>query len=83
MNALELDTPGWRVWLAEHAATADEAWLAVPRGRHPEAVEQALCFGWIDSLARRDGDGRFVQRFSPRRRGRTTTASRRPPSAGS
>jgi uncharacterized protein YdeI (YjbR/CyaY-like superfamily) len=67
------DVAGWRAWLAEHGATAGEAWLVVHRRgggpSHAEAVEQALCFGWIDSLARRRDAGSFLQRFSPRRAG--------------
>lgn len=47
------------------------------RSKHPvegvipylEVVEEALCFGWIDSTMKRLSDGRLVQRLSPRRRG--------------
>jgi uncharacterized protein YdeI (YjbR/CyaY-like superfamily) len=63
----------WRAWLAGHAEAAGEVWLVVHRRgggpSHAEAVEQALCFGWIDSLARRRDAGSFLQRFSPRRAG--------------
>lgn len=73
MTALELDVARWRAWLAANGGTAGEAWLVVHRRGggpgHAEAVEQALCFGWIDSLARRRDDDSFVQRFSPRRAG--------------
>ena len=64
----------WREWLAAHAASAAEVWLVIPHassGRpgvsHREAIEEALCFGWIDSLARRHDDSSWRQRFSPRR----------------
>jgi uncharacterized protein YdeI (YjbR/CyaY-like superfamily) len=73
VNAVELDVPAWRAWLAQHGGSAGECWLVVHRRgggpSHAEAVEQALCFGWIDSLARRRDDETFGQRFSPRRAG--------------
>jgi uncharacterized protein YdeI (YjbR/CyaY-like superfamily) len=66
----------WRVWLAEHHATADGVWLVSWRkvtGRpavgYDAAVEEALCFGWIDSLARKLDEERGMQLFTPRRRG--------------
>jgi len=65
----------FRTWLAEHHATASECWVVVQRGRpndeetfwYLDAVEEALCFGWIDSSARYI-DGVLMQRFSPRRK---------------
>jgi uncharacterized protein YdeI (YjbR/CyaY-like superfamily) len=64
----------WREWLDAHAASAAEVWLVIPHARsgrpgisHREAIEEALCFGWIDSLARRHDDSSWRQRFSPRR----------------
>ena len=52
----------WRAWLARNGQTATEVWLVlhhrgsgIPGPRYHEAVEQALCFGWIDSLHRRHG----------------------------
>jgi uncharacterized protein YdeI (YjbR/CyaY-like superfamily) len=64
----------WRAWLQAHAASAPEAWLVIPHARsgrpgisHREAIEEALCFGWIDSIARRHDDSSWRQRFSPRR----------------
>lgn len=67
------DRAAFRAWLVEHAATEPECWVAVRRGRpvddgvfwYLDAVEEALCFGWIDSIAR-DVDGVRMQRFSPR-----------------
>lgn len=63
----------FRAWLQEHHASEPECWVAVKRGRPAEdgafyyldAVEEALCFGWIDSVAR-PVDGVRLQRFSPR-----------------
>jgi uncharacterized protein YdeI (YjbR/CyaY-like superfamily) len=64
----------WREWLQAHAGSAAEVWLVIPHARsgrpgisHREAIEEALCFGWIDSLARRHDDSSWRQRFSPRR----------------
>jgi uncharacterized protein YdeI (YjbR/CyaY-like superfamily) len=70
-----VDIAEWRAWLAEHGATEREAWLVIPRGSsgigYSEAVEQALCFGWIDGLHRRRDDTSSVLRFTPRRPGST------------
>jgi uncharacterized protein YdeI (YjbR/CyaY-like superfamily) len=64
----------WRAWLAKHHAKADEIWLVYyrkhtgkPRIPYNDAVEEALCFGWIDSILKRVDDERLAQRFSPRR----------------
>jgi uncharacterized protein YdeI (YjbR/CyaY-like superfamily) len=64
----------WRAWLAEHAESESEVWLvirhqdsATPSVRYGEAIEQALCFGWIDSRARKRDADSFELRFSPRR----------------
>jgi uncharacterized protein YdeI (YjbR/CyaY-like superfamily) len=66
----------WRRWLAEHHATSDGAWLVSwkrPTGRpavpYDDAVEEALCFGWIDSQAKTLDDERSAQLFTPRKPG--------------
>ena len=63
----------WRSWLAEHYNTEREIWLLFakkasgkPRIPYNDAVEEALCFGWIDSTAKRVDDVFYAQRFSPR-----------------
>lgn len=64
-------------WYMSHHATVGEFWLRVNRSkadcpgvlRYADAVEVALCFGWIDSTLKRIDDGKPVQRFSPRRKG--------------
>jgi len=64
----------WRTWLVENHATAEELWLVFykkhtgkPGVTYDEAVEEALCFGWIDGILKRiDGDKHMV-RFCPRR----------------
>ncbi len=63
----------WRAWLKSHYRAEKEIWLIYykehtgqPRVPYNEAVEEALCFGWIDSTVRRIDDARYAQRFSPR-----------------
>ncbi len=71
---VEAATPAeWRAWLERHAGTEAEAWLVIPHARsgrpgisHRQAIEEALCFGWIDGLARRHDEGSWRQRFTPR-----------------
>ncbi len=67
-----------RAWLTEHHETATELWVGFYRkssGRPsitwPEAVDEALCFGWIDSVGRRIDDESYANRFTPRRKGST------------
>ena len=65
-----------RQWLIEHHATSKECWVTTYRTKIPrtdaipyiEVVEEALCFGWIDSTQKRLPDGRCAQRLSPRRK---------------
>jgi uncharacterized protein YdeI (YjbR/CyaY-like superfamily) len=65
----------WRAWLARHHKTAPEIWLIYykkqsgkPRIPYNHAVEEALCYGWIDSILKPVDADRYAQRFSPRRR---------------
>ena len=66
----------FRRWLTQNAAAESECWIRVRRGRpadpgtlyYLDAVEEALCFGWIDST-QKVIDGVRMQRFSPRKRG--------------
>ena len=66
----------WRAWLRTHHKTSRDIWLVYyrkasgkPRISYNDSVEEALCFGWIDSqMAKLDAD-RFAQRFTPRRPG--------------
>ena len=67
------DRREWRAWLAHHFATAPEAWLVFPmKGSgeaslsYNDAVEEALCFGWIDSTIKHIDPLRRAQRFTPR-----------------
>jgi uncharacterized protein YdeI (YjbR/CyaY-like superfamily) len=74
-QVLDARTPRhWEQWLERNHDAANEIWLrllnknaAEPGMSYGEAVEIALCFGWIDSLARRYDDVSRIQRFSPRK----------------
>lgn len=65
-----------RQWLVENHSSASECWVVSYRKRRPEwdallyleIVEEALCFGWIDSTCKKLHDGRLAQRLSPRRK---------------
>jgi uncharacterized protein YdeI (YjbR/CyaY-like superfamily) len=64
----------FRAWLVENHATATEIGVVLHRKASgtqsmtwSDAVDQALCFGWIDSIARRIDDTARVQRFTPRK----------------
>jgi uncharacterized protein YdeI (YjbR/CyaY-like superfamily) len=64
----------FRAWLEEHHETATEVWVGQwkkhtgkPTVSWAEAVDEALCFGWIDGLLRRVDDERHMQRFTPRK----------------
>ena len=82
-EALELpDREAWRAWLAAEYAASPGVWLAVgKKGGHrtslsyEEAVEEALCFGWIDGLVRSLDEERMNLRFTPRKKGGTWSAS--------
>ncbi|MEV0390422.1 hypothetical protein [Nonomuraea sp. NPDC050643] len=69
------DAAAWRSWLSEHHDRANEAWLVLAKKgttepttlTYEQALEEALCQGWIDGLARSRDEGTYLQRFSPRR----------------
>jgi len=64
----------WRAWLEVNHASCSEIWIQYFK-RHTgketivykEALEEALCFGWIDGMVKRIDDDRYIQRFTPRR----------------
>ena len=74
---LTANTPAdFRDWLLANHQTKQEIWLVIYKkdsGKtgisYAESIEEALCFGWIDSLAKSLDAERRVQRFSPRRKG--------------
>ena len=62
-----------RRWLTQHAETAPELWIEFyTKGSgkggltYTEAVEESLCFGWIDGVRRKTSPDAFIERFSPR-----------------
>ncbi|HEU4721309.1 MAG TPA: YdeI/OmpD-associated family protein [Gemmatimonadaceae bacterium] len=68
------DRAAWRRWLAAQHATSPGIWLVfdkkasrADRLAYGDAVEEALCYGWIDSLVRRIDDTQYVQLFTPRK----------------
>lgn len=68
------DRKAWRKWLEKNHAKSPGAWLIYykkssgkSRVLYNEAVEEALCFGWIDSTMRPLDEERFMQRFTPRK----------------
>ena len=71
-------------WLEENGASSDGIWLKIAKKgveertvTYPEALELALCFGWIDSQKRGLDETHFLQRFTPRRpRGRWSKINR-------
>ena len=63
----------WRLWLKKNHKKEKDIWLIYykkssgkPRIEYNDSVEEALCFGWIDSTVKKIDDKRFAQRFSPR-----------------
>ena len=64
----------WRVWLTKHHASESELWLVFYKQHtgvasidYKDALDEALCFGWVDSLVKRLDDRRFARKFTPRR----------------
>ena len=67
--------PAWHAWLDEHHEKHEELWVGFhkvgsgkPSITWPEAVDSALCFGWIDGVRKSLGETSYVIRFTPRRR---------------
>jgi len=65
----------WRSWLQNNHVLVSEAWIVLYKKgskkvglKYYDAVEEALCYGWIDSKMKRIDEDTFRQRFSPRRR---------------
>ncbi|AVR94525.1 YdeI/OmpD-associated family protein [Pseudoduganella armeniaca] len=67
------DAAAWEAWLAREHARTPGAWLRIAKRsagtvtvQYPEALEVALCHGWIDGVKRRIDDDWWVQKFTPR-----------------
>src|SRR2546426_1174297 len=63
----------WRQWLAHHHDSDREIWLLFPKKHaakpcvsHTDALDEALCYGWIDSLIKRVDDDWYARKFTPR-----------------
>lgn len=75
----------WRRWLAMHHDKEPGVWLVLDKvhtGRarlsYDDAVEEALCFGWIDSILKRIDEERYARKFTPRKAGsKWSSANRR------
>lgn len=72
----------WREWLAAHHGAASVVWLLIhkkhveePSVTYGEAVEEALCWGWIDGLTNRWDERSYALRFTPRKPGSVWSAS--------
>jgi uncharacterized protein YdeI (YjbR/CyaY-like superfamily) len=72
---LVVDVAGWRSWLGAHHESSPGVWLRLAKKgvaeptnlAYGEALEEALCHGWIDGQVRRFDELTFRQRFTPRR----------------
>jgi len=69
------DAAAWDAWLAKNQNTAEGIWMRIAKKAsgtksitYPEAVEIALCHGWIDGLKRPESETAWLQRFTPRRK---------------
>jgi uncharacterized protein YdeI (YjbR/CyaY-like superfamily) len=74
----------WRRWLQQHHASATGVWLVyakkhtgLPSLTYNDAVEEALCFGWIDSRINPIDDAHYMQIFTPRKPKSLWSASNR------
>jgi len=69
------DAAAWRDWLGRHHESPDGVWLVIAKKGTTEptsltrdqALDEALCHGWIDGQARRRDESTYLQRFTPRR----------------
>jgi uncharacterized protein YdeI (YjbR/CyaY-like superfamily) len=78
------DRKTWRSWLRTHGQTKREIWLVYYKKNsgtlripYDDAVEEALCFGWIDSILKPIDEKKYAQRFSPRKKGSKLSALNR------
>jgi uncharacterized protein YdeI (YjbR/CyaY-like superfamily) len=84
-NIVRASTPAdWRAWLDRNGRSEREVWLVIfhkdsgtPSVRYHEAIEQALCFGWIDSHHRKRDAHSSELRFTPRTRRSRWSATNR------
>jgi uncharacterized protein YdeI (YjbR/CyaY-like superfamily) len=75
MDPVELESAEeWRRWLSENHLTSTEVWLVIRKGKArtgtltlKAAMQEAICFGWIDSRTKRLDDQRYMLRVTPRK----------------
>ena len=70
------DRAAWRTWLAEHGTSESEVWLVYhkaatgkPTISYQDSLEEALCFGWVDSLIQKIDEEKYARKFTPRKPG--------------
>jgi uncharacterized protein YdeI (YjbR/CyaY-like superfamily) len=70
------DRATWHDWLAENASAASEIWLIYfkastgkPTISYQDSLEEALCFGWVDSLIQKIDAEKYARKFTPRQPG--------------
>jgi len=74
MKTIELkERAEWRVWLAENYDRENEIWLVyykkatgIPSIEYGDSLDEALCFGWIDSLIKKIDEQKYARKFTPR-----------------
>ncbi len=78
------DREAWRAWLIDHHTDTAEVWLIFhkagtgkPSLPYEHAVEEAICYGWVDSLIQRIDDERYARKFTPRRAGSNWSGANR------
>lgn len=75
MHTLEVaDRVAWRTWLAENYDRVSEIWLVyykrssgIDSIKYEASVEEALCFGWVDSIIKRIDEQKYARKFTPRK----------------
>lgn len=75
------DADAWRAWLEQHHSDSPGVWLVLHKKggevtslTYAQALDDALCFGWIDGQVRKRDDHSYVQRMTPRRKGSSWSA---------
>jgi len=70
------DRQSWHDWLAEHSKLESEVWLVYYKAgtgkasiSYNDSLEEALCFGWVDSLIQKIDEEKYARKFTPRRAG--------------
>jgi uncharacterized protein YdeI (YjbR/CyaY-like superfamily) len=70
------DRATWRNWLTEHGSRTSEVWLVYykattgkPSISYQDSLEEALCFGWVDSIIQKIDEEKYARKFTPRKAG--------------